>query len=123
MSENNDSKAYISGLADGAEAVRDLVLEHRDCDPEERLDADEILDTVESWFADGTVDPDNALINACTDDQLAEVLGLDVDQVEERGQAFHDAIELYNKGFRTGARQEAKGSVASRPGAASRSVS
>ena len=43
-------------------------------------DRDDTLtpDQVEAWFAPGTVDPDESLINACNTRQLALALGLKI---------------------------------------------
>lgn len=98
------SKAFESGLEDGAEVVRDFDRLGR----EEPLSPEELAEEVESWFAPGKLGPDEGLINALGDSDLARALGLTDEQVEERGDAWSKALDDYNRGYRTGARREAR---------------
>lgn len=82
--------AFLSGFSDGATQVNDF---------------SPTAEEVESWFFPGKLNPDEELINNCTTPRLAMVLGLTVTQVELRGDDWDDAIEAYNRGYRTGARE------------------
>jgi hypothetical protein len=86
--------AYESGYEDGEEKVGD-----------EAATAEQ----VEQWFAEGTLDPDEALINACGMPRLAKVLGLTVEQVNTRGVEWNAALDQYNRGYRAGARSAVAG--------------
>ena len=90
--DTNSSRAYDSGLKAGQVAIEDY-------------DGDLTAEQVETWFAAGTLDPDEALINALNDRTLALVLGLPFAATKSRGEAFRAACERYNQGYRTGARR------------------
>lgn len=91
--------ARRSGEFDGRQVVRD----DRTTTPE----------VVEEWFRPGVMNPDEALINACTSAELARVLGLSLADVEARGDEWDMAIAAYNEGYRVGARREVRGNLSS----------
>jgi hypothetical protein len=84
-----NSKAFKQGLKDGVEDVRD---------------AGATAEDVEGWFAAGHLSPDEALINAMGSDDLAKEWG-----VENGSEAWSAALDQYNAGYRTGARQQVRG--------------
>ena len=83
-----ETTAFSNGYSDGQDAAH-----------EQGANAE----TIRSWFAPGSVLPDESLINALQSDRLAAWLGISIEQLNERGAAFSTACEEYNAGFREGA--------------------
>lgn len=91
--KNTYRTAEKNGWNDGVDAVRENL---------------EPGDDINTWFRSGHLAPDEGLINACTQEQLAEVLGLTCDQIAARGEEWDRALSAYNRGFEAGARHEAE---------------
>lgn len=60
-----------------------------------------------SDYTGGSTEPDEGLINACSPEQLAQVLGLTAEQVGARGDDWYAALAEYNRGWRDGVRESA----------------
>ena len=81
-------EAYASGHRDGAGKVNDVCA---------------TMARVQTWFAPTQPKAHEALIDALPATQLAEALGLPIEQVLTRADVFAEACASYDEGYRGGA--------------------